>query len=78
MNLAVAPEKRRMGVAQRLLDALFLELRARGITSLALEVRTSNLAAQKLYEKNGFVQVGCRKNYYLNPREDALILRKEL
>ena len=78
MNLAVAPEKRRMGVAQRLLDALFLELRARGITSLALEVRASNLAAQNLYEKNGFAQVGCRKNYYVNPREDALILRKEL
>lgn len=78
MNLAVAPEKRRTGVAQRLLDALFLELRVRGITSLALEVRASNLPAQKLYEKNGFVQVGRRKNYYVNPREDALILRKEL
>ena len=78
MNLAVAPGKRRNGVAQRLLEALILELKSREINSLALEVRASNLAAQKLYEKNGFAQVGCRKNYYVNPREDALILRKEL
>lgn len=78
MNLAVAPEKRRNGVAQRLLEALILELKSREINSLALEVRASNLAAQKLYEKNGFQQVGCRKKYYVNPQEDALILRKEL
>lgn len=78
MNLAVAPEKRRQGTAQQLLDALFSALKARGITSLALEVRKSNLAAQKLYEKNGFAQAGCRKSYYVNPQEDALILRKEL
>ena len=72
------PEKRRNGVAQRLLEALILELKSREINSLALEVRASNLAAQKLYEKNGFQQVGCRKKYYVNPQEDALILRKEL
>ena len=42
-----------------------------------LEVRTSNTGAQLLYEILGFVQVGIRKNYYRNPKEDALILRKE-
>ena len=78
MNLAVAPGKRRNGVAQRLLEALILELKSREINSLAREGRASNLAAQKLYEKNGFQQVGCRKKYYVNPQEDALILRKEL
>ena len=44
---------------------------------LTLEVRASNEPAKQLYEKLGFLQVGCRKNYYRNPREDALILRKE-
>ena len=78
MNLAVAPERRREGIGQRLLDTLCTELRARGITSLALEVRVSNTAARALYEKNGFALAGCRKKYYVNPVEDALILRKEL
>ena len=44
---------------------------------VTLEVRASNLAAINLYEKLGFVQVGKRPNYYRNPKEDALILRKE-
>ena len=42
-----------------------------------LEVRVSNDPAIALYEKLGFQQVGRRKNYYRNPKEDALILRKE-
>lgn len=78
MNLAVAPAHRREGIGQRLLDALCAELRVRKITSLALEVRVSNAAARTLYEKNGFTLAGCRKKYYVNPIEDALILRKEL
>ena len=46
--------------------------------ALLLEVRVSNAPAIRLYEKLGFVQVGRRPRYYTNPREDALILRKEL
>ena len=56
---------------------LIRELRNRGSNSLALEVRVSNEPAKALYESLGFHQVGLRKNYYRNPKEDALILRKE-
>ena len=60
------------------MNTLFSALREREITSLALEVRESNVAAQSLYEKNGFVLAGRRPKYYVNPIEDARILRKEL
>ena len=77
MNVAVAPEYRRQGIAEQLVLRLVAALQARGNHSLALEVRASNDAAISLYEKLGFVQVGLRPNYYRNPKEDALILRKE-
>ena len=60
-----------------LINALVTELKNRGSHALMLEVRASNAPAIALYEKLGFRQVGCRKNYYRNPKEDALILRKE-
>lgn len=78
MNVAVAPEHRRLGIAQKLVSALCEELAKAGNDSLTLEVRASNTPAIALYEKLGFAQVGLRKNYYRNPREDALILRKIL
>ena len=53
------------------------QLKALESHCLTLEVRASNNPAIALYEKLGFVQIGRRKNYYRNPREDALILRKE-
>ena len=77
MNLAVAPQYRRNGVATSLVDALVAALRNKGVTSLALEVRASNEPAKVLYGMLDFVQVGRRPNYYRNPKEDALILRKE-
>lgn len=77
MNIAVHPDFRRRGVAGRLLEELLAALAKRGSKSLSLEVRASNEAARGLYESFGFQQVGLRKNYYRNPREDALILRKE-
>ena len=76
MNVAVHPDWRRRGIAQMLIDHLIAELKNRGSHSLTLEVRASNAPAIGLYEKIGFAQVGCRKNYYRNPKEDALILRK--
>ena len=78
MNIAVAPQYRRMGIAEALVVALSEELKSRKSICLLLEVRASNVPAISLYEKLSFVQVGLRKNYYRNPKEDALILRKEL
>ena len=77
MNLAVLPDYRRQGIGQRLIDLLIERLHADGISSLTLEVRVSNQPAISLYEKLGFAVVGRRPRYYINPREDALILRKE-
>ena len=77
MNVAVHPDYRRRGIAESLIIRLVEELKTRGSHALMLEVRASNAPAIALYEKLGFVQVGCRKNYYRNPKEDALILRKE-
>ena len=77
MNVAVHPDHRRKGVAEKLVMELVEALKKRDSRCLTLEVRASNEPARALYEKLGFVQVGLRKNYYRNPREDALILRKE-
>lgn len=77
MNLAVAPEYRRAGLGERLVNALIAALKERDCHCLILEVRASNDAAINLYNKLGFVQVGRRPNYYFHPKEDALILRKE-
>ena len=77
MNIAVDPDFRRKGIAEKLVETLVAELKARESHCLTLEVRASNEPARTLYEKLGFSQVGLRKNYYRNPREDALILRKE-
>ena len=77
MNVAVDPAFRRRGIARALVTSLVEELAKAGNHSLTLEVRASNTPAIGLYEKLGFRQIGRRKNYYRNPREDALILRKE-
>lgn len=78
MNIAVHPNYRNRGVATALIVELTQQLKMRGSKGLMLEVRESNSAAISLYDKHGFLQVGCRRNYYRNPRENALILRKEL
>ena len=78
MNVAVHPDCRRRGVAEALVTALSDALMARGSVSLTLEVRASNEPAKALYEKLGFALAGRRPNYYRNPKEDALILRKML
>lgn len=77
MNLAVAPEYRRMGIGEKLVAELIRQLKENEVSCLTLEVRISNNSAISLYTKLGFVEVGRRPGYYHNPREDALILRKE-
>lgn len=77
MNIAVHPQCRRQGVAQELVERLAAALKENDVTCLTLEVRASNEPAKALYGKLGFQQVGRRPNYYRNPKEDALILRRE-
>ena len=77
MNVAVSDSYRRKGIARQLVGALITALDKRGVLSLTLEVRASNEPAKQLYKQIGFEQVGRRPNYYRNPKEDALILRKE-
>ena len=77
MNVAVHPDFRRQGIAEALVNGLVDRLKPMGSHCLTLEVRASNAPAISLYEKLGFSEIGRRKNYYRNPREDALILRKE-
>ena len=77
MNIAVHPDYRRQGIGRDLVLALSDALKEKGIRGLMLEVRASNAPAIALYEQLGFIQVGLRHNYYRNPKENALILRKE-
>lgn len=73
-NVAVHPSARRCGCARAILAALTDAARAKSATQISLEVRRSNAAAIALYEQDGYVTVGARKNFYRNPREDALIM----
>jgi ribosomal-protein-alanine N-acetyltransferase len=75
-KIAVAPEYRRQGVAQAILSA-FLRFGRERLAFLTLEVRESNAPAIALYEKLGFQVVGRRKNYYTQPREDAVLMTVE-
>ena len=77
MNIAVHPDFRRKGIAAALIAELVRLLKERGSRILRLEVRESNAPAISLYETMGFTQLGFRKNYYRNPKENALILGKE-
>ena len=77
MNIAVHPDHRRKGIGTALILELIDALKTRGSHSLMLEVRSSNSSAISVYKNLGFLEVGRRKNYYRNPKEDALIMRKE-
>jgi ribosomal-protein-alanine N-acetyltransferase len=73
-NVVVTPEKRNRGLVIKIIRELLLQAQSAGATSVLLEVRESNLAARRLYEKLGFSQHGRRSNYYQGPEEDALLL----
>ena len=77
-NVAVDPICRRLHVADRLIDTLFSLAHDRFCSKFFLEVRETNTPAQKLYEKNGFAICGRRKNYYNSPREDAILMMREI
>jgi ribosomal-protein-alanine N-acetyltransferase len=73
-NIAVRKEYRRSGVATALLDVFLRFGKEKKLSFLTLEVRASNDAAIALYAKYGFEEVGRRRNYYEDPREDALLM----
>jgi len=74
-NIAVTPALRGRGLGARLLEAVLDAARGRGVRSLYLEVRESNVAARALYASSGFSEMGRRRRYYRRPVEDALVLR---
>lgn len=76
-NIAVHPEYRRSGIGSALLEHLIKTAEQSGIGRMTLEVRKSNLAAQYLYRKYGFMEGGIRKAYYADNQEDALIMWRE-
>ncbi len=81
VTLAIHEDYRRQGIASLLLNAMMKECKKHGTTYISLDVRASNIAAQKLYAKYGFIEETIRKKYYLNPdnsREDAIIMGMSL
>jgi len=77
-NVSVAPNWRNRGIGHQLIDAVLSRASERGVREIYLEVRVSNTGAQQLYDRYGFRQVGRRRNYYLEPTEDALVMRLDL
>jgi ribosomal-protein-alanine N-acetyltransferase len=78
LNLCVAPERRRVGLAEALLNEAVAELRRARVDRLFLEVRESNTPAISFYEKHQFRKTGRRPAYYRNPDEAAVLMMREL
>ncbi len=75
-RIAVDPAMRGRGYGQVLLEDFLDRMRDDGVAVVLLEVRAGNVPAIGLYVKNGFAEIGVRKGYYQNPKEDAKILQK--
>jgi ribosomal-protein-alanine N-acetyltransferase len=77
-NFAIAPVRRRQGLGKKMMDEIISIARERHCDTIYLEVRESNKAAQELYAAFGFVNVGRRVGYYRKPRENAILMTREL
>lgn len=77
-NIAVHPDFHNKGIGSQLVRSLIHEAKNRGLVGLTLEVRQSNVKAQNLYTKFGFLNGGIRKRYYQDTGEDAMIMWKYL
>jgi [ribosomal protein S18]-alanine N-acetyltransferase len=77
-TIAVDPTLRRQGLAAALMRHLLRQAAGEGIQRTLLEVRRSNLPAQRLYESLGFIAAGVRRSYYSQPDEDALVLTRDV
>ena len=76
LNIAVSPEHRHQGIASALMHHILAEFEKRSVESIYLEVRESNIPAIGLYIKSGFKQFGTRRNYYSDPKENAILMKK--
>ena len=75
-NVAVRESYRNKGVATALINELVTYGKKNNFSFITLEVRESNLPAISLYSKFGFIKAGERKNYYSNPKENAILMTK--
>ncbi|MBO7303291.1 MAG: ribosomal protein S18-alanine N-acetyltransferase [Clostridia bacterium] len=75
-NIATHPDYRRRGLARALLSALDEYSLENGIVYLSLEVREKNCAARSLYESSGWQNAGVRKNFYVKPTDNAIVMIK--
>ena len=75
-NIATHPDYRRRGLARLLLRALDQYSTENGIVLLSLEVREKNTAARSLYESEGWQNAGLRKNFYMKPTDNAVVMIK--
>lgn len=73
-NVAVDIKYRCRGIGEKLLFSMMQLCKRKGVTAMTLEVRSSNQAAIRLYQKMGFCSVGIRKNFYKKPTENAVIM----
>jgi len=78
LNIAVKASKRHRKIATKLFDVIFEYAKAENVQEFTLEVRPSNAGAIGLYKKLGFKIDGVRKNYYMNPKEDAVLMSLKL
>ncbi|NYJ73758.1 ribosomal protein S18-alanine N-acetyltransferase [Allobranchiibius huperziae] len=78
MTIAVAPGAQGTGVGRLLLEELVAQASAAAVSAVLLEVRSDNDPARKLYERNGFEQIGVRRRYYQPGDIDALVMRRHL
>ena len=76
-TIATHPDYRRLGIARKLLTFTLESAMREGAQSSFLEVRASNLPAQEMYRKFGYVEVGRRKRYYRDNDEDAILMNLE-
>ena len=74
LSIAVAPQWRRRGFANLILEAVMKRGRGRGAARVILEVREGNAAARSFYETRGFRQIGKRRRYYSDTGEDAIVM----
>lgn len=76
ITIGVAPDARRTGIAAAMIGIMEGELKKSGVKSVFLEVAENNTPARKLYEQNGYVQIGVRPKYY--DGVDAIMMKKDL